>query len=225
MSRPGFRKGTSGGGPGRFAGTGPAHQPSGPFSQAQILRLMKTEFARARRHGFAIGCILMHMDRLTQLVDLHGSELRAEVRQALHKMVAEKTRGADHLGLVEEDRYLMILPHTALDATLSVAQRIHSAFRELEVTADGKTLALTLSMGVSATADQSTLFFDTLLEQAELALDTAIRRGGDRIVPFQRQGGSRTESPDAESPQAGSRRTEGPKTDADRPERPPDEAP
>lgn len=185
MSTPGFRKGRSQG------GRGPAPRDSGEgfvssslFSQAQILHLMKTEFARARRHGIPLGCMLLQVDRVNQLIDLYGADLRQTLRQTLSLMVREKTRGADLLGVVNEDRYLLVLPHTALEATRIVAERLHSLFRDYEVAVDGRPLDLTVSVGLSATGQSEAMFFDTLVGQAEAALDFAIDHGGNRIASF-----------------------------------------
>lgn len=166
---------------------------SSPFTQAQILHLMKAEFARARRYGFPLACMLLQVDRLQSLVDLHGLELRDTVQRELGELVAQKTRDADHLGLLSEDRYLLLLPHTSEEAAVLVAERIRRAFSELEIEAHGNLLALTLSVGVAACEDQETLFFDTLLSQAELALEQAAEAGGDQVVVFRRSGTAESE--------------------------------
>ena len=61
------------------AGRAPAAESDGflsnsLFSQAQILHLMKNEFARARRHGLPLGVVLLQVDRLAQLVDLRADK-------------------------------------------------------------------------------------------------------------------------------------------------------
>jgi diguanylate cyclase (GGDEF)-like protein len=185
MDKPGFRKGRPGGP--RPAGAGDAGDgflSSSLFSQAQILHLMKNEFARARRHGIPLGCMLMQVDRLPQLVDLHGVGLRNAVRLAIGQMVREKTRGADMLGATSDDRYLLVLPHTSLAQTRIVADRLHQIFQTLSIAVDGRELALSLSVGISACADQQTMFFDSLVGQAEAALEDAVARGGNRITSF-----------------------------------------
>ena len=85
MTRPGFRKGRAGGGR-TPAADSDGFLSSSLFSQAQILHLMKNEFARARRHGIPLGVVLMQVDRLPQLVDLHGLGLRAAVKQAVARV-------------------------------------------------------------------------------------------------------------------------------------------
>lgn len=185
MTKPGFRKGR----PGRAHGGGGADAQdafvSGAlFSQAQIMQLMKNEFARARRHSFPLGCLLLQVDRLPQLVDLYGAALRQAVRTEVAAMVRERTRDPDLLGASSDDRYLLLLPHTDVEQARVVADRLRETFRGLTIEVDGKELALTMSIGMSGSADGETMFFDTLVAQAEAALDYANQHGGDLVVSF-----------------------------------------
>jgi diguanylate cyclase (GGDEF)-like protein len=185
MTKPGFRKSRSAGG--KTAGGPSTHEGfvSGAlFSQAQILHLMKMEFARSRRHKLPLGCMILQVDRLPQLVDLYGAGLRGQVRDALADLVREKTRGADLLGIVNDDRYLLMLPHTDLEGSRVVANRLHAMFRDFEVSVDGRVLELTLSVGLTSCSDQQTMFFDSVLGQAESALEWAQDHGGNQVCTF-----------------------------------------
>jgi diguanylate cyclase (GGDEF)-like protein len=184
MSKPGFRKTRPAGRPARVGEEGDHFLSSSLFSQAQILHLMKSEFARARRHGVPVACVLIQVDRLGQLVDLHGVDLRFAVRSALTRIVQEKTRGADLLGAINDERYMLVLPHTSLAQARVVAERLRTTFADVEVTVAGKGLAPTLSLGFTASEDQHTLFFDTMVGQAEAALEWAMSHGGNQIVSF-----------------------------------------
>ena len=55
---------------------------TGLFSYTQILHLLKIEFARARRYQYDLSCILVEVDRLASLGDLHGSMVRDQVEDA-----------------------------------------------------------------------------------------------------------------------------------------------
>lgn len=184
MTKPGFRKGRPGGTKPKDAGDAEGFLASSLFSQVQILHLMKNEFARMRRHGIPLACLILQVDRLPQLVDLYGAELRNVVRRAIAQLVREKTRGADLLGVTNDDRYLLVLPHTSLPQARLVADRLHDLFGELQVEIDGRELALSLSIGISSCVDQSIMFFDTFLAQAETALEWAQTQGGDQIASF-----------------------------------------
>ncbi|MCA8943834.1 MAG: GGDEF domain-containing protein [Planctomycetes bacterium] len=158
----------------------------GPFTQAQITHLMKTEFSRARRYEYPLACVLIQVDRLQSLTEVHGAEFRVEIRRQLAAIVEEKTRGHDHLGTISDGAYLLVMPHTGAESGQLVAERIRSAFSDVQMVADGKSLVLSLSLGVAACEDRDTMFFDTLVSQAEVALDWAVREGGDRTVLFRR---------------------------------------
>ena len=182
----GFRTASSGGGrlPSQQGG---APTSAAPFTHAQILHLMKTEFARGRRYGIPLSCILMRVDRLRELTDIHGTELKERVQAEVGRLVAGRTRGPDHLGLISDERYLLVLPHTEADDAVLVAERIKRDFASLEVKSKGSVLALTLSVGVVSCEDKDTLFFDTVLSRAEAALGWARDAGGDAVEVFRRE--------------------------------------
>ncbi|MBK8978151.1 MAG: GGDEF domain-containing protein [Planctomycetes bacterium] len=191
MTRPGFRRSSTGGREPSSAASassaGGEFEIAAPFSQAQILHLMKSEFGRARRHGYPLSCVLIRVDRIRELVATHGSELRDAVRRGLGRVVAEKTRDHDHVGLLSEDRFLLLLPHAGVGQAEVVARRVAQAFANLEIELAGQRLHPTLSLGIATNGDRDTLFFDTLVSQAELALDEAFRAGGDRVEVFRRE--------------------------------------
>jgi diguanylate cyclase (GGDEF)-like protein len=203
VSRPSFRN-TSRGGATRGASASSGAVWGSPFSHAQILHLMKSEFARSRRHGLPLTVVVCEVDRLRPLVDLHGAELREAVREALGKLMVEGTRSSDYVGTASDDRFMLLLPHTELDAALAVAERLRQRFSELDITVRGQALALSMSCGVTDNSDKETLFFDTMLSQAEVALDWARHARGNQAVAFSRERFAAEEGtePDREDPPA-----------------------
>ncbi len=159
----------------------------GPFTQAQITHLMKAEFARARRHEYPLSCVLIQVDRLQKLTEVHGAELRMIVKRELGRVVDEKTRGHDHLGAMSDGTYLLLLPHTEASNAQIVAERIRTAFSAQELEVGGTLMPLTISLGVASCEDRDTMFFDTMVSQAEVALEWAARDGGDCSVVFRRE--------------------------------------
>lgn len=188
MTRPEFRKRSEGSTPSRAGEPGLA---GSPFSRAQILHLMKNEFARARRYGLPVACLTLQVDRLASLIDIHGSALRERLRDRVAALVADNTRGHDLLGVMDDDRYLLVLPHSSeADATI-VGERILESFNRLEVQVGGHVLALSMSVGLVACSDQDTMFFDTFLAKAEVALEAAVEAGGGQISVFRKEQASR----------------------------------
>ena len=48
------------------------------FSLAQIQHLMRVEFNRAQRYGYAISCLIIAVDRLGHLRDMYGYDYRID---------------------------------------------------------------------------------------------------------------------------------------------------
>lgn len=168
-----------------------------PFTQPQIMHLMRGEFSRSRRYKIPLSCMVVRIDRLLGLTEAHGEEFRTSVLRELCKLLTEKIRVADQLGTLQANAFLVLLPHTsALQAQL-VAERIRTAFSALVVEVDDNRIPVTLSIGVAAVQDQETLFFDSLLSQAEAALEWASEAGGDRVCAFETERFRTTSGDDA----------------------------
>ena len=101
--------------------------------------------------------------------------------------MVENTRGADHLGVFGDDRFLLVLPHTDADAATIVADRIRIAVAELDLAVGGQAVDVSASVGLSAVLDDDTMFFDTLLSQVEMALEWAKDGGGNTTTRFDRE--------------------------------------
>ena len=147
---------------------------------------MKSEFGRARRHEYPLSCVILAVDRLRTLEEVHGPRVASELRQGLGRVVAEQTREHDHLGLLNEDRLMVLLPHTDGQSSCVVAERIRQSFEEIEIENGQSRVGATVSIGIASCEDRDTLFFDTLVSQAEVALDWAVRDGGSRVQLFKR---------------------------------------
>ena len=64
----------------------------------------------------------------------------------------------------------------------ALGERLAKRAKDLSVTAQGERLALTLSVGVTSFEDSNTLFFDALVDAAEVAVDRAAAAAGDQVV-------------------------------------------
>ena len=100
----------------------------------------------------------------------------------LVELLVDETRTCDYLGRLADDRLLAILPHTDKPGGETLATRILAAGRKRNFAGPSGPLQITLSVGLSHYEDDNTLFFDALVESAELALEEASAEGGDRYV-------------------------------------------
>jgi diguanylate cyclase (GGDEF)-like protein len=153
----------------------------GLFSYTQILHLLKIEFARARRYQYQLSCILVEIDRLGSLGDLHGSIVRDQVESTVADILNRHSRSCDFVGRLGE-RFVIVLPHTDGKGAELLAQRLHDRIAELDVMVDGRALRISASIGVATQDGDDSIFFDAVLKRAEAALAEAVARGGDSVA-------------------------------------------
>ncbi len=154
----------------------------GLFSPAQIQRLMRIEFERAQRYKYPVVFMLVSIDRLAQLQDLYGYQVKEQILDALIGLIKQATRSSDFLGCLLDDRLLVLVPHTPPEGAGTMARRLLEAARKLDFEADGRHVRVTVSIGGALNQKQGDLSFETMLEVAEGGLQVASAGGGDRYV-------------------------------------------
>ena len=152
------------------------------FAPEQIQRLMEIELERAQRYGYPVVFMLISIDRLPQLQDLYGFEVKEEVLRGLTGLMRTATRSSDFLGCTVNDRLLVLVPHTPPEGAGVMAKRVLEGARALDIDCDGRPMRVTVSIGGAHNAQQKDLTFDTMLEVAEGGLQVAQQAGGDRYV-------------------------------------------
>jgi len=155
---------------------------TGLFTPEQIQRLMRIEFDRAQRYKYPIVFMLIAVDRLAQLQDLYGYQVKEQILEALTGVIKHATRSSDFLGCLLDDRLLVLVPHTPPEGAGSMAKRVLEAARKLNFEADGRHVRVTLSIGGAVNQRRGDLSFETMLEVAEGGLQVASAGGGDRYV-------------------------------------------
>jgi diguanylate cyclase (GGDEF)-like protein len=155
--------------------------PQGLFNPREIHHLMAAEFDRSLRFGTPLAFLQIGVDRLGYLHDLYGEESRQEILGAINELLRGSTRSSDLLGYPEGDRILAAVPHIEGEHADFLAERLVSGARGLTFEADGRTLRITVSIGLMHTAD-GVDSFDEMVDQAREAMTTAAAKGGDRCV-------------------------------------------
>lgn len=198
-----------------FSTLGFAGSQTALFTPQEVEGLMRIEFERAQRYGYAVSCLVIRVDRLEQLHTVHGFESKQEVLQRVVDLVKDATRAGDLLGYLDEDRLVCVFPHTSARAARGLCGRLLAATRDLVFQVGPATVRITLSMGLAHNEQQGELGFETLRRVAIEGLTVAEAAGGDRWAETELYGlyeaQRRRESEEEErEPPAGSAPTTGP---------------
>ena len=154
---------------------------TGVFSYSQILKLLKIEFERSRRYQYDLSLVLVEIDRLSQLGDMHGFTVCEKLEGAVAHLLDRQSRSCDFVGRMGE-RFVVLLPHTSSQGAQFLARRLHARVGELEVRLDERVVRISASVAVATQAGDDAIFFDSILKHAEKALHDLVQRGGDAVV-------------------------------------------
>jgi diguanylate cyclase (GGDEF)-like protein len=152
------------------------------FSPAQIQHLMRVEFDRAQRYNYPLVLLVIGVDRLAQLQDLYGADVKDEIQGGVAGVLRGTTRASDSLGYLVDDRMVVLVPHTPDRGAEVLARRVLEAVRNLRFECDGRVTRVTVSIGGAYNNRKGELSFATMLEVAEEGLRVAREGGGNRYV-------------------------------------------
>lgn len=152
------------------------------FTSDEVRALMQIEFERAERYTYPVACLLVQVDRLADIQTVHGFESKSTVFEAVIELIKGETRDGDLLGTVVDDRLMVLVPHASPEAAKAIAERVLKGARELEFAVEGRTIRITLSIGIAHNQDPGAKSMATLERVAEEGLSVADMGGGDRCV-------------------------------------------
>jgi diguanylate cyclase (GGDEF)-like protein len=134
------------------------------------------EHALMRREGTFMTMLNIDIDYFKKINDSHGHAVGDRVLVDVAQMIGKALRASDHVARFGGEEFVVLLPATALERALHIAERIQSALR----TARADIPPYTVSIGVACQhdADES---LDSILHRADQALYCAKEMGRDRI--------------------------------------------
>jgi diguanylate cyclase (GGDEF)-like protein len=151
------------------------------FFGAQLAR----EFLRLQRLAQPLSLVMIDVDHFKAYNDhyghLVGDECLGQLAQAIQGALH---RPGDLLARYGGEEFVCLLPHTALDGAVLVAQGIVDALRALALPHAASPLGstLTVSMGVACMSPSPSNSAQQLLADADRRLYLAKNAGRDRIV-------------------------------------------
>jgi diguanylate cyclase (GGDEF)-like protein len=152
------------------------------FAPEEIRTLMRVEFERAQRYRYPVVLLTITVDRLAQLADLYGAEVKAEILDALVHRLRASSRSSDFLACTWDDVVLVVVPHSQPEGTAALARRVLKEARNLRLDCDGRSMRVTVSVGGAHNHRHEDVAFETMLEVAMAGNEVAQRAGGDRYV-------------------------------------------
>jgi diguanylate cyclase (GGDEF)-like protein len=154
-------------------------QLTGAKNRAAFDADLNTEMESAQRHDYPLSLVVLDIDHFKQVNDNHGHGFGDEVLKTVSARTQEAMRGSDHFYRYGGEEFVIIAPHSGLDGTRLLAERIRIAIYD-ENHRGVSGLRLSASFGVAQLrAGESA---SALFERADQALYTAKHNGRNQVV-------------------------------------------
>jgi two-component system, cell cycle response regulator len=153
---------------------------TGVANRGVIMDTLHRERARQTREGGSFGIVLVDLDHFKYVNDTYGHPAGDDVlRETAQRMMA-CVRPYDSVGRYGGEEFLIIVPSSEAKGTLGLAERIRRAIEVKPMMANAIPIAVTASLGVTASVTASPVDAQEILRLADAALYRAKERGRNR---------------------------------------------
>jgi two-component system cell cycle response regulator len=133
--------------------------------------------ARCRPARQSLSVLMIDVDNLKQVNDAHHPAGDRVLKQVVNR-VTSALRPSDLVARMGGDEFAVVMPETDLDAALQIAERLRGRIAETPV----EGVAVTVSIGVTASRPDVEEELEVTLQRADAAVYEAKRAGGNCVA-------------------------------------------
>jgi len=152
---------------------------TGVYNRRRFLELAGGEHELAQQ-GRSLCIALFDLDRFKRINDTHGHLAGDAVIRCAIEVIRQHCRQGDLAGRYGGEEFVLCLPDTSLQHALEITERIRDELAKAEVTHEGRSIAVTVSIGVAALRPGESI--EQWLSRADKALYEAKHEGRNRCI-------------------------------------------
>lgn len=154
---------------------------TGLNNRRRFLDVLRGEMARARRYGHPLSLLMVDLDRLKQINDEHGHAAGDAMLRGVAQCLRASLRATDVPARLGGDEFAVLMPETAGESALVVAERIRAAVENFRTTVDGQEIHSTVSIGLMSRAVGHLQDLPSFIHKADDALYRSKTGGRNRV--------------------------------------------
>jgi len=140
-------------------------------------------FGQAMRYNRPASMLIIDSDNLKAVNDCYGHEAGNRLLKMVAKCIETELRHTDVLARYGGDEFVVLLPETAPDWAIEVAQRILKAVATAPLEFEGKRIETSVSIGLACYPEDGRSI-DAVQTRADRAMYLAKEQGRNRVVKF-----------------------------------------
>jgi diguanylate cyclase (GGDEF)-like protein len=156
-------------------------------NRRSFLDRTRTEFNRSRRNKYPLSVIMIDIDHFKSYNDTYGHERGDECLKKV-ALAMQKTlrRPSDFCARYGGEEFITVLPDTAQEGALFIAEEIRAAVRNLGIEHEKSSAAgtVSISLGVATAENNLSISYEDLIRQSDKALYLAKENGRNRVEVY-----------------------------------------
>ena len=154
---------------------------TGLANRREFMACGEAELARSRRYPNKCCVLMMDIDHFKRVNDPFGHGVGDDVIRSVAETIVDVFRIVDVVGRIGGEEFAVLMPETPPDGAQGAAERLRAAVEACPiVTPEGKTLNVTISIGVAHSSGHDKTV-SRLLGEADKALYDAKNAGRNRV--------------------------------------------
>jgi diguanylate cyclase (GGDEF)-like protein len=158
---------------------------TGLYNHGYFQNRLIEEIGRAERYETDLTLMMIDLDLFKRVNDTYGHMTGDEVLIRIAAAIQEEVRSFDIPARFGGEEFAVILPETASDGALVVAERLRGKIGGLTFTSGGESFRVTISIGVAGYRHGTGITEDIFIEQADKCLYRAKKKGRNRVVHYE----------------------------------------
>ncbi len=150
------------------------------FNKRHFDEVLEREASRSSRYGSDFCLILFDIDHFKQVNDTHGHLAGDAVLHQIGQLMSRRVRRDDLPCRTGGEEFAVLTPETRLEGAVDLAEKLRALVDETAFVFDGKTIPLTISLGVATWTPEMELG-EELVKAADAKLYEAKHAGRNRV--------------------------------------------
>lgn len=144
---------------------------------------MNNEISRSLRYNYKFSLIITDIDHFKKFNDTFGHQVGDQVLKEVARLVQQSVREVDIVARYGGEEFAVICPEKSNDETIIPAERIRKAVESFDFRVEGKSVPITISLGVAEFPTDAVEKKD-LIECADIALYSSKQNGRNRFTRY-----------------------------------------
>ncbi|GIT97392.1 diguanylate cyclase [Sulfurovum sp. TSL1] len=153
---------------------------TGLYNRGSFDEKLENELKRSQRYHRNISLMMLDIDFFKKVNDTYGHQAGDEILKSVAEIISDSVRNSDYTARYGGEEFVVILPETAAEEAIELAERIRMIIKEKEFkVSENDTIHLTISIGIGSGLQG--ISAEHLIKAADTAVYEAKEHGRNQV--------------------------------------------